>query len=152
MFVGIYVFVPTLCPRPASLARCLCLAVYGVPHRRPLQTHLPPSHSPVSSSSSSSSQLALNTRDPKILRRIMKVLTRMVTMCDMVGEAMVPYFRQLLPVLNIFKDDKEVFGKRNETCLGELVYETLTTFETYGGPDAFVNIKYMIPTYESCLS
>jgi hypothetical protein len=24
-------------------------------------------------------------------------------------------------------------------------------FETHGGEDAFINIKYMIPTYESCV-
>ena len=29
--------------------------------------------------------------------------------------------------------------------------ETLEAFERYGGEDAFINIKYMVPTYESCL-
>jgi len=35
--------------------------------------------------------------------------------------------------------------------LGELIDETLEIFETHGGEDAFINIKYMIPTYESCM-
>ena len=30
--------------------------------------------------------------------------------------------------------------------------ETLQLFETYGGEDAFINIKYMVPTYESCIN
>ena len=34
---------------------------------------------------------------------------------------------------------------------GELVLETLQVLEMRGGEDAFINIKYMIPTYESCV-
>ena len=34
---------------------------------------------------------------------------------------------------------------------GDLVTETLELFETHGGEDAFINIKYMVPTYESCV-
>ena len=29
--------------------------------------------------------------------------------------------------------------------------QTLAVMEETGGPDAFINIKYMIPTYESAL-
>ena len=29
--------------------------------------------------------------------------------------------------------------------------ETLELLEKRGGPDAFINIKYMIPTFESCI-
>ena len=29
--------------------------------------------------------------------------------------------------------------------------QTLEMFEVHGGEDAFINIKYMIPTYESCM-
>ena len=35
--------------------------------------------------------------------------------------------------------------------IGEVVRQTLEAFEYYGGPDAFINIKWMIPTYQSCL-
>jgi len=35
--------------------------------------------------------------------------------------------------------------------LGDLIGETLELFEHYGGEDAFINIKYMVPTYESCV-
>lgn len=33
--------------------------------------------------------------------------------------------------------------------MGELIEETLRLLEERGGPDAFINIKYIIPTYES---
>lgn len=35
--------------------------------------------------------------------------------------------------------------------LADLINETLEIMETYGGEDAFINIKYLIPTYESCM-
>lgn len=35
--------------------------------------------------------------------------------------------------------------------VGDLIEDTLQILERYGGPDAFINIKYMIPTYESCV-
>lgn len=34
--------------------------------------------------------------------------------------------------------------------LGDLIDETLQVLERHGGEDAFINIKYMVPTYESC--
>ncbi len=33
--------------------------------------------------------------------------------------------------------------------LGDLIEETLQGFELHGGEDAFINIKYMVPVYES---
>ena len=44
---------------------------------------------------------ALNTRDPEVLCRVLRVMQRLAK-CDLVGEALVPYYRQLLPVLNLF--------------------------------------------------
>jgi DNA-directed RNA polymerase III subunit RPC1 len=35
--------------------------------------------------------------------------------------------------------------------VGELIHETLEMLEMFGGQDAYINIKYMIPTYESCM-
>jgi hypothetical protein len=98
---------------------------------------------------------ALNTRDPRIMRRVLIVLQVLVKSADLVGEALVPYYRQILPVLSIFKDkdincgDQIVYGQRKRENIGELVNETLELLEKYGGEDAFINIKYMIPTYES---
>jgi hypothetical protein len=70
---------------------------------------------------------------------------------------MVPYFRQILPVLNLFKQsrvsigDRIQYSQRKMRVLGDLIQETLEVLEQKGGEDAFVNIKYMIPTYESCV-
>lgn len=33
----------------------------------------------------------------------------------------------------------------------DLIQDTLEVLEKYGGEDAFINIKYMVPTYESCM-
>jgi hypothetical protein len=99
---------------------------------------------------------ALNTRDPLIVSTTLKALQALILSGDMVGEALVPYYRQLLPVFNVFKDqqtntgDAIDYSQRKRQNLGHLVDETLQILETHGGEDAFINIKYMIPTYESC--
>ena len=41
---------------------------------------------------------------------------------------------------------------RNNDCLGELIADTLALFEMRGGEDAFINIKNMVPTYESAVN
>lgn len=75
----------------------------------------------------------------------------------MIGEALVPYYRQILPIFNIFRNnntsigDKIEYSQRKRLNLGDLIGETLELLEQTGGEDAFINIKYMIPTYESCV-
>eukprot|EP01017_Pseudomicrothorax_dubius_P049574 TRINITY_DN9237_c0_g2_i1.p1 TRINITY_DN9237_c0_g2~~TRINITY_DN9237_c0_g2_i1.p1 ORF type:complete len:318 (+),score=69.32 TRINITY_DN9237_c0_g2_i1:78-1031(+) len=100
---------------------------------------------------------ALNTRDPDIIATVLKVLQKLVTSAEMVGEALVPYYRQILPIFNLHKNsninigDKIDYSQRKQITLGDLIQETLELFEQTGGEDAFINIKYMIPTYESCV-
>jgi hypothetical protein len=100
---------------------------------------------------------ALNTRDSEIIGITLKILQALVTCSDTVGEALVPYYRQILPIFNLYKmknqnlGDKIEYGQRKGTVLGDLIQQTLELFETHGGEDAFINIKYMIPTYESCV-
>lgn len=43
------------------------------------------------------------------------------------------------------------YGQRKCLVLGDLIQQTLEMFEINGGKDAFINIKYMIPTFESCV-
>lgn len=80
-----------------------------------------------------------------------------MTCSDTIGEALVPYYRQILPVMNLFKQqnknigDRIEYSQRKQLVLGDLIQQTLEMFETHGGEDAFINIKYMIPTYESCV-
>uniref|UniRef100_A0A3B3C764 PARK2 co-regulated n=1 Tax=Oryzias melastigma TaxID=30732 RepID=A0A3B3C764_ORYME len=47
---------------------------------------------------------ALNTRNHRVMCNMLKVLQRLVTSADGVGEALVPYYRNILPMFNIFKD------------------------------------------------
>jgi Parkin co-regulated protein len=47
--------------------------------------------------------------------------------------------------------DKMDFGQQKNMNLSELIRETLEILERYGGEEAYISIKYMIPTYESCI-
>jgi hypothetical protein len=100
---------------------------------------------------------ALNTRDEEVIATMLKCLQTLVLSGEMIGEALVPYYRQILPVFNIFKGknvnigDAMDYSQRKRQNLGDLISETLEIFEIHGGEDAFINIKYMIPTYESCV-
>ena len=86
-----------------------------------------------------------------------KILQRLVIEHPNIGEDLVPFFRQLLPVFNLFRTknqnigDKIDYSQRKNECLGDLIQETLEVLERYGGEDAYINIKYMMPTYESCM-
>lgn len=42
------------------------------------------------------------------------------------------------------------YSQQKRQNVGDLIQETLELFENKGGDDAFINIKYMVPTYESC--
>jgi hypothetical protein len=104
---------------------------------------------------------AFFTRDPATIVKALDALQSLVRDPSTgVGEGLVPYYRQLLPVLNIYKSKKQNLGdrmdygqaKRDFRNIGELIEETLNLLERGGGPDAFINIKYMIPTYESCMT
>lgn len=106
-------------------------------------------------------KIALNTRNKVVMVKILKVLQALVA-CDagpdgpgLIGQALVPYYRQILPVLNIFINNNEnigdsiSYGQRKRMVLGELIIESLEALEVHGGEDAFINIKYLVPTYQS---
>ena len=98
---------------------------------------------------------ALNTKHHKIICRMLKVIQLLVTSGDLIGEALVPYYRQILPVFNLFFHrnvncgDQMDYSQNKGENLGDLIGETLELLEVHGGEDAFINIKYMIPLYES---
>merc|ERR1712071_122957 len=75
---------------------------------------------------------ALNTRCRPVICTTLKVLQHLVVSADHVGDG-IDYSQQ----------------KREN--IGDLIQETLEAFERHGGQDAFINIKYMVPTYESCM-
>eukprot|EP00559_Dactyliosolen_fragilissimus_P001860 CAMPEP_0184866058 /NCGR_PEP_ID=MMETSP0580-20130426/20582_1 /TAXON_ID=1118495 /ORGANISM="Dactyliosolen fragilissimus" /LENGTH=256 /DNA_ID=CAMNT_0027365521 /DNA_START=473 /DNA_END=1243 /DNA_ORIENTATION=- len=105
---------------------------------------------------------ALNTRNRSVIVKVLKVLQALVK-CDensqnLVGQALVPYYRQILPVLNIFIRQNDNLGdgidygqKKRNGGLGELIMDTLEQFEIHGGDDAFINIKYLVPVYQSVI-
>lgn len=113
---------------------------------------------------------ALNVRSKGVIVKTLRVLQLMVT-CDsgntaepsaksggLIGQALVPYYRQILPVLNIFIRKHDNLGdgidyaQRKQENLGELIQQTLEIMETHGGDDAFINIKYLVPTYQSVVA
>ena len=53
--------------------------------------------------------------------------------------------------MNLNSGDGIDYSQQKRENIGDLIQETLEAFERHGGPDAFINIKYMVPTYESCL-
>ncbi|XP_062562186.1 parkin coregulated gene protein-like [Armigeres subalbatus] len=98
---------------------------------------------------------ALNTKDPDVIIATLRALQQLVQAGPWVGLALVPYYRQLLPILNLFRDFNVNIGDRIDFQgghrLGDVINETLQVLERHGGPDAYLNIKYMVPTYESCV-
>lgn len=105
---------------------------------------------------------ALNTREKDVIVKILKIIQALVN-CDilvaggsgLIGQALVPYYRQILPIFNIFINNNDNLGdgidysQRKRRNLGELIIQTLEQMEIHGGEDAFINIKYLVPTYQS---
>ncbi|XP_035897132.1 parkin coregulated gene protein homolog [Anopheles stephensi] len=98
---------------------------------------------------------ALNTRNPDIIIATLSALQQLLRVGPSIGIALVPYYRQLLPMLNLYKQRRVNIGDRIDfrggRRIGDVVNATLELLEQCGGPDAYLNIKYMVPTYESCV-
>ena len=58
---------------------------------------------------------------------MLKVIQKLVLSGEMIGEALVPYYRQILPVLNIFRNNNKNIGdfieydQRKRMNLGDLI-------------------------------
>ncbi|KAF8820972.1 hypothetical protein IE077_002600 [Cardiosporidium cionae] len=118
-------------------------------------------------------QRALQTRDTEVIATVLKILQAMIQagntfvnirdclyyfylfLDSAIGVALVPYYRQLLPTFNLLKNhqknigDKIDYSQRLRLDVGELIDETLQLFDKHGGENAYINIKYMVPTYEN---
>ena len=70
---------------------------------------------------------ALNTRDTEIIATTLHILQALVLCSDTIGEALVPYYRQILPIMNLFKTknlnqgDKIDYSQRKQKNLGDLI-------------------------------
>ena len=52
---------------------------------------------------------ALSTKDHDIMCVTLKKVQKLVLAGEMIGEALVPYYRQILPVFNMFKNKRCIF-------------------------------------------
>ena len=104
---------------------------------------------------------ALNTRDPEVMVKTLRVFQALIV-CDAtpeapgkIGRTLIPYYRHILPVLNIFINsnsnmgDQMDYGQASGTNIGDIINETLELLEIHGGRDAYLNLKYIVPTYQS---
>lgn len=57
---------------------------------------------------------ALNLRNRQVICVTLKVLQHLVVSAEMVGEALVPYYRQILPIMNLFKNMNGEWSQRSE--------------------------------------
>lgn len=103
-------------------------------------------------------RLALLTKDPSVITAALNAIQALVGAHKAtIGPALVPHFKQLLHVLNLFlpkrrnTGDAIHYGQRHGLDLADLILATLELLERHGGKDAFAQIKHMVPAYESCL-
>uniref|UniRef100_T1JIA2 Uncharacterized protein n=1 Tax=Strigamia maritima TaxID=126957 RepID=T1JIA2_STRMM len=100
---------------------------------------------------------ALRSKQTAAMASMLLTLQDLATCHPNVGPNLVPYFRQILPTFSMFKDrnlnlgDRIEYGQRKRLNVADLMQETLEILEKTGGPHAFINIKYMVPTYESAV-
>lgn len=106
---------------------------------------------------------ALATRRHSVMCTTLKMLQKLIVADvdvaggGLIGRALVPYYRQLLPVVAIFVNKSKNLGdgidysQRKGEDLGDLISDTLQLLETHGGDEALVNIQYLVPTYQSCM-
>lgn len=92
--------------------------------------------------------------DSQVELRIFKSTTFVVSQRCM--SQLQPFFYNKLYLLFFFlklvnSGDGIDYSQQKRENIGDLIQETLEAFERYGGEDAYINIKYMVPTYQSCL-
>lgn len=101
---------------------------------------------------------ALDSSNPTVVVRGLRVLQAMLRVNKKLAEALVPFYKNLLPAFNrsvhrnLHLSDQTEFSQQKRTNVSDLMIETLGLLEAHGGPDAFANIKYMVPIYESVTS
>ncbi|CAB3411209.1 unnamed protein product [Caenorhabditis bovis] len=82
----------------------------------------------------------------------LRTLSR-VTSLPGIGPQLVPFYRQLLPPLRSVghsrsRSDRVHYNRGRQ--IEEMITSTLNDLERTGGPNALINIKYLLPNYESC--
>ncbi|XP_074944157.1 parkin coregulated gene protein isoform X2 [Phalacrocorax aristotelis] len=67
------------------------------------------------------------------------------------GNKILPVIPQLIIPIKINSGDGIDYSQQKRENIGDLIQETLEAFERCGGETAYINIKYMVPTYQSCI-
>ena len=102
-------------------------------------------------------RVTLNMRETKLILYVLTCLRSLLDSGPEVGPALTPFYRRLLPVLNLYWRKRRNLGDRTDYAqaknsdLGVMVQRTVEMMERTGSPDASMWIKYHIPTYESVL-
>ena len=104
---------------------------------------------------------ALDTQHLVILATTLRIFQDFIlTDPERIGPALVPFYHHLLGASAVFNKHKDAqsnrrggmeWGQQRRLCVSDLVNETLELMEITGGREAFVHIKYMIPTYDSVM-
>lgn len=98
---------------------------------------------------------ALDSANSTIVVRGLRVLQTMLKVNKQLAESLIPFYKNLLPAFNrsihrnLHLGDQTEYSQQKRTNVSDLMIETLNILEAHGGPDAFANIKYMVPIYES---
>lgn len=111
----------------------------------------------------------MNSRDALVIVKTLRIIRILIEVdqpipgedneerTGLIGLSLVPYYRQILPILNIFYSkninigDQIDYHQQKHDNIGDLIQDTLELLEQTGGEDAFINIKYLVPTYQSVL-
>ena len=100
-------------------------------------------------------KIALNTRDVDIICVTLKVIQKLVDSSELAGEALVPYYRQLLPIFNLYRNYNKNLGDTFElkisNCLNELIRlnSYITSSDITGGN---ININSESATTQKAIS
>ncbi|KAF1326521.1 tRNA uridine 5-carboxymethylaminomethyl modification enzyme mnmg, partial [Globisporangium splendens] len=84
-------------------------------------------------------RIALNTHESKYIRDALTILQEL-TRTPNIGPLLVPYYRQLLPVLNMFKNKRRNLGddmgfqQHKAKDIGEMIVDTLEILKRTGDP------------------
>lgn len=101
-------------------------------------------------------RLALNTRDTDTVRRCISAIQQLVAVEGVdpvsgqnVGEALMPYYRHILPIFNLFKS-KPSFSRAPgdySKSIGEVMDDTMGMLAAAGGPHATKEISRLVPLW-----
>jgi len=97
-------------------------------------------------------KIALNSKNPVVIVPVLRVIQMLLHADHNIGVSLVPYYRQLLPAFSFLQglnvDTADVSDNRRVN-VATLARDTLELLEEKGGQDAYIMMKYMIPTFDS---